>query len=409
MAIAVGEDRASEVVNRVWRLPTDHPHRLSRRAGRFCFVGGAADLDAGGEIVNRDDLLGQVDGAVASVASALRAQGCGLGDVVRLKAFFRRGSGDEGGWALLAALRRHFSQAPAPVISMQPVVMTPWDGQELQLQAIAVKGWREQEPVRFATEPIPGSEDSLDYTVGLLGGGFFAVSDIPGYREGFEGDVLAEAEFVMDRLEAILQKLDASTNDVIKLEGHWDLDASPWAPLAEVRARRFPEGVAAGTVVPWQQPWPANVTTRVELLGYRAQLNGRSKFVPRVDSWPDWVWDWSIPVPYRQGLRVDECVWTGGHVPSGAGHRDVQSPGDLDRQVDFVIGIINDVLRGFDRRLDDLALLVCYYHSDGSDESSRRFLDRLAMNVPGALPPVTLVPQPWDEPARTEIWGVAWA
>jgi enamine deaminase RidA (YjgF/YER057c/UK114 family) len=378
-------------------------------------VGGGADLDAGGKIVNRGDLLGQVNGAVASVVAALQAQGCGLGDIIRLKAFFRRGPGDDGGWALLGALRRLFSQSPAPVISMQPVVMAPWDGQELQLQAIALNGWRRQEPIRFATESIPGSlgDDSLDYTVGLLGGGFFAVSDMPGYREGFAGDALAEAEFVMDRLTTITQKLDASSSDVVKLEGHWDLSASPWKALAKVRARWFPEGVAAATVVPWQEPWPSNITTKVDVLGYRAQLNGRSKFVPRRDSWPDWNWDWPIPLPYRQGLQVQECVWTGGQVPYGAGaHGQAepsQSPGDLDRQVDFVINIIGDILRGFDRRLDDLALLVCYYDSDASESSSLRFLDRLAMNIPGALPPVTLVPQSFGQGYLTEIWGVACA
>jgi enamine deaminase RidA (YjgF/YER057c/UK114 family) len=397
--------------SRDWQLPVDYPQRLGRRAGRFCFVGAAGDLDDRGRITNSGDLLGQVEGAIENTAATLQANGCDLGDVIRLKAFFRPGSAQDRGWALLRALRSHFPQAPAPVISMQPVVMTPWSGQELQLQAIAVRGWRDQDPIRVVAEPLSESQahGSADYTRGLLAGGFFAVSDIPGFGEGFDGDSVAETGFVMDRLETIMRELDVSFGDVIKKEGYWDLSLAPWELLAKVRASRFPEGVAVATVVPWHEPWPSNVTTKVELLGYRSQLGDRSKPVARADSWPDWVWDWPTPVPYRQGLLADECVWIGGQVPAGAGRiARIQSPGDLNRQVDYTMGIIGDILRGFDTRLDDLVLLVGYYESDGSDESSRRFLDRLAMNIPGALPPVTLVPQPaMHAGLKTEIWGVA--
>jgi hypothetical protein len=96
----------------------------------------------------------------------------------------------------------------------------------------------------------------------------------------------------------------------------------------------------------------------------------------------------------------------------GAGRdSNVQWPGVLDRQVDFTLSVIGDILGGFSKRLDDLALLVGYFESDGSEEASRRFIDRLAMNIPGPLPPIAVVPQPMMhfKEMKTEIWGVACA
>lgn len=397
---------------RVWRLPIDQPHRLGRRAGNFCFVGGAADLGAAGKIEHPGDLRSQIPGVIENVRSTLRAQACALTDVVRLKVFFRPGQHEGTGWDVLADIRGYFPETPAPVISMQPVVMMPWDGAELQVQAIAVKGWRSQEPIRFVTEQLRAPhQDAGDVTLGLLGGGFFAVSDMPGHGGGQEDHPPAETDVVMNRLESILAGLDVSWNDAIKLEGYYfGTRIEDWEPLAKERARRFTAPGPGGTVVPWHVSWPGDVTTKVELLGYRSQLNGRSKPVARGDSWPDWVWDWPIPVPYRQGLSVNECIWLGGQIPQGGGERgDLQFPGDLDRQIDFTMAHINDILFGFERRVEDLALMVCYFESDGSADSSLRVLERLAMNVPGQLPPVTLVPQPSLHFSETkiEIWGVA--
>ncbi|MDA9513098.1 hypothetical protein XI04_08530 [Bradyrhizobium sp. CCBAU 11430] len=293
--------------------------------------------------------------------------------------------------------------------------MMPWNGQELQLQAIAVKGWRKQAPVHFVAEPLPRPvmPDAAEYTLGLLAGGFFAASDMPGFRGGFEGGSLAaETSFVMDRLKTIMDGLDVCYNDVIKVEGYYPyVNPDDWLPPAKERFRRFPEGAAVATGLPWPIPWPSNVRTKIELLGYRTQLGDYSKRVPRADSWPDWVWDWPVRNNFRQGLLVDDCVWLGGQIPFGAGRGNIQSPGDLSRQVDCTMAVISDILGGFNKRLDDLALLVCYYESDGSEESTRRFLDRLAMNIPGPLPPITLVPEPMVHTKRTtnEIWGVACA
>jgi hypothetical protein len=56
-------------------------------------------------------------------------------------------------------------------------------------------------------------------------------------------------------------------------------------------------------------------------------------------------------------------------------------------------------------------LLTCYFTSDGTIEETHAFLDTLAGTLGGALPPITLVPQPYmhDPGTAVEIWGIAQA
>lgn len=67
------------------------------------------------------------------------------------------------------------------------------------------------------------------------------------------------------------------------------------------------------------------------------------------------------------------------------------------------------MLRGFAATTQDLALLVCYFASDGTDACTANFLRTLSESLLGPLPPLTLVPQPYlhNPETRVEIWGVA--
>ena len=156
-----------------WRLPITQPHRTVEDAGPMVFVGGAGDFGSGGSIVHPGDFDAQVQGAMANVAADLGRRGCSLADVVRLKAFYKSdGSRDE--WALLAALRRAFDADLAPAITTHPVPQQAFDGQEIQIQAMATKGWRDGPNVRSVEAPVPDHVAALfdrpRYTRGLRAG-----------------------------------------------------------------------------------------------------------------------------------------------------------------------------------------------------------------------------------------------
>ena len=104
-------------------------------------------------------------------------------------------------------------------------------------------------------------------------------------------------------------------------------------------------------------------------------------------------------------------IWTGGQVPyePDANRGRTVFAGELLPQTLFTMRLVEDILRAFGATTSDLALLVCYFTSDGSEavDAGVRRAPRAAAG--GVLPPVTLVPQPamHDAEMLVEIWGVA--
>ena len=400
-----------------WKLPLDRPHRIAGRAGDYLFVGGAGDFDDAGGIRSPGDLAAQVAGALGNIAAALDSEGCSLTDVIRLKAFYLSdGSVDE--WSVLAAISNAAGGDPPPAITANPVPMQPWPGQLVQIQAIASKGWREHPQTRAVLDDVPAAHRAgfahPKLTAGLRAGEFLAVPGrtAPGIVDDAPTDPVGQTDIVMDRMGRVLAELGAGFQDAIKMEGYYfGSTYDEWAPLAEARARRFAEPGPVATVVPCHVLQPEGARTKVEVLGLRDHWNGFDKYIPREDRWPAQVWDWPIPLPYRQGIRLRDMIWTGGQVPyePDANRGRTVFAGDVHRQTLFTMRIVEDILRAFDATTSDLALLVCYFTSDGSEASVRAFVDLIAACSGGVLPPITLVPQPGmhDDEMRVEIWGVA--
>lgn len=401
-----------------WRLPTTRAHRLSGCAGPLTFVGGAGDFDAAGSIRSPGDLDTQIAGALVNVAEALAVESCGLNDIVRLKAFYRDGDVDE--WSLRAAFGNAIDASPPPVMTLNPVPLQPWPGQAIQIQAIAIRGWRTFDDIRAVTRAVPAAHaaefKSPVISDGLRAGEFYAVGGQTAAGEDGEtieaSDGQAQTHAIMSRLEAIQGDLGASFQDAIKKEGYYfGTTIDEWAAMARTRASYFREPAAVATVVPVQSLWPEGALTKVEVMGMRELWNGFDKYIPREDRWPKRVWDWPIPLPYRQGIRLRNMIWTGGLVSwePYANTGRAMHPGDVITQTHFVMSYIEDILRSFDATTSDLRLLVCYFASDGSAEETHRFVEALDDCVAGTLPPITVVSQPHlhSEDERVEIWGVA--
>ena len=125
----------------IWRLPIDTTHYLSGSAGGLSFVGGAGDFDHNGVIRRPGSVFEQIRGAMRNVHDALAVESCTLSDVVRLKAFYQS-DGSVNEWEVLARLAREVGEDLLPVISLLPVPLQPFEGQAIQIQAIAKRAWR---------------------------------------------------------------------------------------------------------------------------------------------------------------------------------------------------------------------------------------------------------------------------
>lgn len=401
-----------------WKWPIAGRQQLAGTAGDFAFVGGAGDFDAKGAIVHPNDLPAQLAGAFANLEAALAIEGCALADVLRLKLFYKSdGKVDE--WEFLSAVAARFPQDPLPAVTLHPVPLQPFAGQALQAQAIARRGWRAGEHRAVAGE-VPAkyraSFGGRKQTLGLRAGEFIAVparaaTDEEG-RGLATGNGVEQTRIVMSQLEETLHALGGSFQDAIKKEGYYfGTTMEQWAGMAKIRASYFREPGPVATVVPCHALWPAGALTKVEVLAMRETWNGFDKYIPREDRWPKRVWDWPIPVPYRQAIRIRDMIWLGGQVPFGTGSNagGVVLPGQLLPQTQFTMTYLEDLLGAFGKTSADLKLIVAYFTSSGSEAETRAFIDAVAACVPGPLPPMTVVPQPHMHSAEmtVEIWGVA--
>ena len=90
------------------------------------------------------DLRAQIDGTISNLQAALGLEGATIADGVRFKVYYTPAKGmDE--WAVRAAIQSHGAFAsldPLPALSMMPVPLQPFAGQAVQIQAIAIVGWR---------------------------------------------------------------------------------------------------------------------------------------------------------------------------------------------------------------------------------------------------------------------------
>ena len=393
-------------------MPFQRPHHLSASAGCLTFVGGAADLDAQGKIRSPGDLHAQIEGSLSNAAIALAAESCSLSDIVRIKAYYAEDVAD---WHIIAALGALLEDDPLPVISTVPEPLQPCEGQLIQLQIIAQRGWRHLEDIRHVERAVPEAHKEQlagrSLPAGLRAGEFIAIANRTAEDAG---DAVAQSHAIMAAHEQTLGALGASLQDSVKMEGHFfGTTREDWAPLALARASHFAEPGPPATVVPCQRLYPDGAATKIDVMAMRQKRLSYDKYIPRTDVWPDRVWDWPLNLPYRQAIGLRDMIWLGGQVPSepfaNTGKR--MMAGQLEGQTRLTMSYIEDLLRGFGRAPADLKLMVCYFTNTEGPDASVRMLNLLAECVGGPLPPITLVPKSMMHSVENtvEIWGVAQA
>ena len=400
----------------IWHLPVERTHEVAASAALLSFVGGAGDFDHQGQVRSPGDYGGQIKGAITNVGSALTQENCSLADIIRVKAFVQL-SEEVGETEAVEMLLDALPDSPAPVISIVPVEMQPFPQQKVQIQAIAKRGWREEE-CQFDTSPLDLARAGKSPTVTrvLRAGEFIAASNRTAahFGTGFEGGMAGEdqSHAIMTSLNNDLKSVGATLQDAIKMEGYyWGTTREQWTPLAKARASYFAEPGPPATVIPCHLGEHDQTVTRVGVLAMRERRNSYNKYIPREDAWPERVWDWPAELPYRQAQKLRDMIWLGGQVPaqpfSNTGKR--VHPGQLLPQARFTMSYISDLLRPFGKVPADLKLLVCYYRRLPDHDETEALVHLLADYCGGVLPPLSLIPvdHMQDKDSTIEIWGVA--
>ena len=87
-------------------------------------------------------------------------------------------------------------------------------------------------------------------------------------------------------------------------------------------------------------------------------------------------WDWSMPVPFSQGWRVDDMIFVGGQISADPQGRSVGA-GDIAVQTRNTFEFIKRVLEEAGGDLSDIVKLNTYYQYDGEGADITRFWEEM--------------------------------
>lgn len=122
----------------------------------------------------------------------------------------------------------------------------------------------------------------------------------------------------------------------------------------------------------------------------------------------DWVrlmpansWDWSVPVPFSQGWRVENMVFVGGQI-SADEHGRVIGEGDIALQTKNVFESIGRVLDEANASWEDVVKLNTYYVFDGEGDDIRLFWEKMTETR------LKYIPNPGPAATAVRVAGLAY-
>lgn len=354
-----------------WLIHLSHKHGI--RCGELILVGGQVDKDSKGLVLNAYDQSVQTARVMGHIERVLAEFGAGLGDLVRLVAFYvNDGTVDERAFLadIATALGTPGGTRPGPAITLVPLPWLAYPGMMVEIEAVAMLG---TDGRHLATQGA-----GLDGHAGLpaplrhgvaCGELIFVGAQVPRDAAGavrHAGDIVAQSELVLEHLARVLDTYGAGLDDAVKLNVYYrgDGTAADWQRAAAVRAAYFtePGPVATGLPLPWL---PDGETTRIELT---AMLGRDGRRLPRRYVWPEGHWDWPIHLPYKHGLKCGDLVFVGGQVSLDQQGRALD-PGDMVRQTRTAMENVRRVLDGFGLTLDDVVKVNAFYRGEAGPDT----------------------------------------
>jgi enamine deaminase RidA (YjgF/YER057c/UK114 family) len=378
-----------------WRWRTETTYAFGVKAAGLVFVGGQLALDDAGRVADPGDHLAQTDVALAHVERVLADFGGTLGDVVRVDLFYlHKPTLDERD--LLRRVRGRLPASSSPALTAVPLprLMYPGLAVEIEVLAAAADG---RSALRRAVSRPAGHwawAEGADFSQGVrLGSLLFLSGQMALDEHGrtlHAGDIVGQSADTLGNIRRVLAALGAEMDDVVKVNtfyvGHGS--QADWERAARVRAAAFKKPGPAATAVPVPGLYPNDLLLRQEVIAIRGEDGSR---VARDTSWPAGHWDWPIPVPFQQGLRIGDLVLVGGQVALDSAGR-LLYPGDLEAQTKASLEHIRRILEGFQLGMDSIVQVRCLYKTDGGPEDAHRVLTVCSGYFSRPAPAMTLVP-----------------
>jgi len=379
-----------------WRLgPSVTNNSQGIVCGQMIFIAGQVDLDEQNRLQHFGDLEAQTSAAMRFVGRVLDDAGVEMSDLVKLTVFYvSDGSVDEDNLLRHVAACLGSTTGPGPAVTAISMPGLAHPGMMIEIEGIAMRHPNGQRLSRAAAWSPNCARLPSPFSQALRCGDMIFTSAVsPRDQQGriaYSGDLAAQSEVMLHRLNALLGQLGADLDDVVKTNV-FNVDGctrASWERSALIRASHYREPGPAATGLSFPRLWPEGVMTKNDVIAMRG-ADGRR--FPRTHVWPDRHWDWTVHLPYRHGLRCGDLVFIGGQVALDPEAR-VLAPGDMVAQTRISMDYIGRVLVELGLGFCHVVKVNSFYVGDIGEDVLLPNLETLFSYFPAPGPTSTGVP-----------------
>ena len=371
-----------------WNWPVALSHQHGVRAGQMIFTGGQVDLDADGTVRNPGQIHPQCDAAMAYLADVLRDLDAEMADLVRLIVYFVGDDAVE--HRLLSQIAEILDGCTRPVVNLIALPELCYPDMMIEIEGVAMCAEDGTALPRdcFHLPDMPALPAAFSHVVTC--GDMILTSDmsaiLPDGTVASPGDVAAQTEIMMERLEQALVAVDALMDDVAKLNVFYvgGGSAEDWEKPAKIRAACFRDPGPAPTGMPVPRFPHRDLMTKIFVTAMRGE---------KVHVWPDGHWDWTTPLPYKHGNRCGRMIHVGGQVSLDSSAA-VIDPGDMVAQTKRAMANVEAVLAELGAGLDDVVKVTTFYQGNASAEALHENLLIRSNSYTAPGPATTGIPMP---------------
>lgn len=378
-----------------WDWPIKVTHKHGVRSGQMIWVGGQVDLTSQGEVRNSGDLAGQIPNCMASFGRVLEELGAGFADLVKLLCFYvNDGSLDERGFLEMVA--KALPPGGKPAVTAIPVPYLAYPGMLVEIEGYAMRSEDDRPlPRRYAPSRKPSPLPEPFVPALRCGKMIFISAQSPLDKRGMVAmpyDIVGQTKHVMAAIGRALASFGAGFDDVVKVNrwyvGHGTVE--DFEPAALACAAHFNEPGPAATGIPLPRHVLPGQQIKIEVVAMLAEDGTR---LPRRHAWPPSLWDWTIHLPYKHGLKCHDMIFLGGQVSLDKQGRAVH-PGDLAAQTRQAMTHIGAVLKALGADYGDVCKVIAMYEGRcGEDDLHKNLAIRSSFfSDPG--PATTGIPLP---------------
>jgi enamine deaminase RidA (YjgF/YER057c/UK114 family) len=186
-------------------------------------------------------------------------------------------------------------------------------------------------------------------------------------------DIATQTRNVFEHIRSVLREVGADLKDVVRLNTYYhqrgqDADITRfWEEMTKVRM----ESLA--------NPGPVGTAVRVAGFAYEdllIEIEAIAALGPKTRLMPKNHWDWSMPVPFSQGWRVNDLIFVGGQISADRHGRTIGKD-DIAAQTRNVFEFIRRVLQEGGADLKDIIKLNTYCCQPNRPEQHAQFWEEL--------------------------------